>query len=41
MSYYYDKTGNVLTLMQWAELFENMEYRRIAETTIETSVGPI
>lgn len=29
MSKYYDKNGKPLTLMQWATLFEDLDYKRI------------
>jgi hypothetical protein len=31
---YYDKTRQRISLMQWAELFENQEYSQVAETHI-------
>jgi hypothetical protein len=31
---YYDKEGNAITAQEWAELFEDMEYRRIAYTEL-------
>ena len=34
MSRYYDKQGKPLELMEWAQLFEDNAYRRIAETTL-------
>ena len=34
MTQKYDRQGNVLELMEWAKLFEDNEYCRIAETIL-------
>lgn len=31
---YYDRQGRPLTVLEWAPLFVDMEYRRIAKTTL-------
>lgn len=39
MSRYYDKTGKPLTLEEWAGLFDDDEYRRIALTACPGGVS--
>ncbi len=34
MSQRYDRQGKVLDLMEWARIFEDPEYKRVAETTL-------
>lgn len=33
--WYYDRDGKRLTLLQWAKLLENFDYRRVAKETLE------
>ena len=32
---YYDKQGNRMDVMEWAVLYEDMEYRRVARTMVD------
>ena len=34
MADYYDRQGNPLTLMQWAKLVENFDYKVVAQTEV-------
>ena len=32
---YYNKEGQEIGLIEWGKLFENLEYKRVAETTLK------
>jgi hypothetical protein len=34
MAGYYDREGNPLTMMEWAQKFGDMAYKRVAETKV-------
>jgi hypothetical protein len=41
MNFYFDRDTKPIALERYVELMKDDDYRRVNETTIETSVGPV
>ncbi len=38
MSKFYDKEGNEISLLEWGNLFENKEYKRVSSTHLKNGI---